>query len=816
MSASPPLLTGATVDVSATDDFNLVDPAINGQGLAIDATGDVTFSDAAGSSVTAASGLTINSQGTVDVTVNGTFNATSNAAVSIFSAAGPASITVEDTGSLIGTYTSINSATSEATTITNHGTIQGGLNLGSGDDQIILEAGSSSNLRNLFAGGGSDTMTVRGNAILSFDFMQGGGGTGDGDTDRIIFDGGARTVKTGNMMGGLIGWDEMLATGGVDLTLDSDMISSPQTDGSTFESGFLQVVDGGLTIDQGATVRIAPDTFSVLGNITNSGHLNLADGTMKMLIVGVDPASSVLGSFIGGSRNYISNNGTLSLDVALGDSSSAADVLVIHGDTSGMTTVNINNVGGTGAQTTGDGISVIQVQGRSDGDFVLGAPVIAGAYSYDLWEGPGNKLADGKGDLSSATWYLISSMTPPPPTDPVDPADPSDPATPAEPTDPATPADPTGPTDPVVPPPAIDPVSPVYQPGVPTYEAYPQALLALNGMPSLHERVGNRYWNEPLPAHSPTTVFCKDAAQNYQCAVTDEQAGYYADATGRVKIDEGAIWTRIEGAHNHIEPKLTTSSTDYEINTWKLQSGLDGQLYENDAGKLIGGVTFHYGQASTDTFSIFGDGSIDTTGYGFGGTLTWYGDNGFYVDGQAQVTWYDSDLSSDALGLGLTDGNDGFGYALSVETGKRIDLNDAWTLTPQAQLVYSSVDFDRFTDPFGAVVSLDNADSLRGRLGLSLEHQSSWKDEEGKISRTSVYGIGNLYYEFLDGSTVDVSGTKFTSRDERLWGGIGVGGSYNWNDDKYSVYGEVSANTSLARFADSYSLNGTLGIRVKW
>lgn len=63
---------------------------------------------------------------------------------------------------------------------------------------------------------------------------------------------------------------------------------------------------------------------------------------------------------------------------------------------------------------------------------------------------------------------------------------------------------------------------------------------------------------------------------------------------------------------------------------------------------------------------------------------------------------------------------------------------------------------------------------------------------------------------------MDVSGTGFTSRNDRFWGGIGLGGSYNWNSDKYSLYGEGSINTSLANFGDSYAYKGTVGFRVKW
>jgi outer membrane autotransporter protein len=54
---------------------------------------------------------------------------------------------------------------------------------------------------------------------------------------------------------------------------------------------------------------------------------------------------------------------------------------------------------------------------------------------------------------------------------------------------------------------------------------------------------------------------------------------------------------------------------------------------------------------------------------------------------------------------------------LSLETGKRIVVDENWSITPQVQLAYSSVDFDDFTDPFGADVWLDKSDSLKGRLG---------------------------------------------------------------------------------------------------
>lgn len=105
---------------------------------------------------------------------------------------------------------------------------------------------------------------------------------------------------------------------------------------------------------------------------------------------------------------------------------------------------------------------------------------------------------------------------------------------------------------------------------------------------------------------------------------------------------------------------------------------------------------------------------------------------------------------------------------------------------------------------------------LQGGVGLAVEHQTSWQNAYGMQDRTSVYGIANLYYEFLQGTKVDVVDVSFASRNERLWGGVGFGGSYSWNDDKYSVYGEGLINTSLNNFGDSYPLKGQLGFKVKW
>ncbi|QWW70253.1 autotransporter outer membrane beta-barrel domain-containing protein [Rhizobium sp. WYJ-E13] len=483
---------------------------------------------------------------------------------------------------------------------------------------------------------------------------------------------------------------------------------------------------------------------SVTGDITNFGRL----GGSGTIIGDVSSSGTVApGNSIGTltiSGNYTGNGGTLDIETVLGGDASPTDRLVTTGNTAGTTDVRVTNLGGGGAETV-EGIKIVDVGGSSAGSFSLlgdyvfqgDQAVIGGAYAYRLYQ-------NGISTPSDGDWYLRSTLI-----------------------------DPSG---------AV--IGPIYQPGVPLYEAYPQLLLALNGLPTLQQRLGDRYWQE-------------DAAA--------------AAAKG---LDN--VWLRTEGMHASIEPDKSTTVGSYDYNLFKLEGGLDGELYQDKGGRLIGGLTVNYGTVSGNIDSRYGNGDIDTTGLGLGATLTWYGDNGLYVDAQSQVTWYDSDLKSDLVDGAVESGNNGFGYALSFEAGKRFAASGPWSITPQAQLVYSSVDFDTFNDRFGARVSLDDGDSLIGRLGVALDREESVQRADGQTALAKVYGIANLYGEFLDGVAVDVSSTGFETRNDPVWAGLTLGGSYTWNDERYSLYGEVAAKSSLKDFGDSYAISGTAGLRVKW
>lgn len=314
---------------------------------------------------------------------------------------------------------------------------------------------------------------------------------------------------------------------------------------------------------------------------------------------------------------------------------------------------------------------------------------------------------------------------------------------------------------------------PVFQPAAPVIEAYVGAALqAFNTTESLLQRIGNRTMS-----------------------------------------DGNGLWGRIEAGRVSIAPDSSTGA-GYDVTTWQLQAGFDGVLSQSDAGTLVAGVNAQFGIISADISSASGRGSVASNGYGLGATLTWYGDEGFYLDGQGKLTWFDSTLDSETLGTTIVSGNAGFGYALSLEAGQEVALGDNWSVTPQAQLAYSAVDFNEFVS-YGSTVALQSGDSLLGRLGLLVDHESEWQDAAGETGSTRLYGIANLTYEFLQGTSTSVGGDTLSSKVDPLWGSIGLGGSVNWAGDALSLYGEVNLGSSLNHLGDSYSLGVTAGIRGK-
>lgn len=276
-------------------------------------------------------------------------------------------------------------------------------------------------------------------------------------------------------------------------------------------------------------------------------------------------------------------------------------------------------------------------------------------------------------------------------------------------------------------------------------------------------------------------------------------------------IDGRGAWGRVVGQHASYDPK---SGSSYTQGIGFLQVGYDGVAVRRPDGELTVGAYAAFGKSSAHidvtrdpvSGAARSGGKITSTGTSLGLDATWLGQNGLYADAVGQFAWYDSDLSNKRG----TD-NQGWSGAASLELGKRFDLGSGWSLVPQTQLAWVHVDFDSYIDDAGNKISLDKGDSLQGRIGVRVEKQS-----ESATRDLQLYGIANLEYEFLNGTSVEVSGTTLDQRNQRLWGELGVGATYVL-DKKWSLYAEADYATALSSGSgDNYSVRGTAGLRYRW
>ncbi|MBY4888829.1 autotransporter outer membrane beta-barrel domain-containing protein [Pantoea sp. DY-15] len=197
--------------------------------------------------------------------------------------------------------------------------------------------------------------------------------------------GGDTNVNAGGLQLGESGSDVTLASGSLNIAAGATAGGFGGTAGSVNNQGMLTL--GSLK----PVTRAVADalTFSIGGSLRNSGDVVLGrpGGTAGNLL-------HVAGSYAG-------DNGHLTFNTALGDDSSFTDRMVVDGDTSGLTRVSVNNAGGSGAKTL-NGIELIHVNGRSDGEFVQEGRIVAGAYDYHLQRGEGG---------SAGNWYLSNTLS---------------------------------------------------------------------------------------------------------------------------------------------------------------------------------------------------------------------------------------------------------------------------------------------------------------------------------------------------------------------------------------------------------------------
>ena len=463
--------------------------------------------------------------------------------------------------------------------------------------------------------------------------------------------------------------------------------------------------------------------------------------------------------------DFIGNGGKLVFNTVLFDDTSETDKLIVEGNTSGHTGVEVNNIGGAGAQTV-EGIEIVSVGGNSEGTFEKASRIVAGGYDY-------NVVQKGK------NWFLTSLVEPVDPVDP--PVDPVDP-----PVDPVDPVDP--PVDPVIPP--QEPVPPAappksehqYRPEFGSYLANSYAANTLF-MTRLHDRLGETQYIDML--------------------------------TGEQKVT--SLWMRNVGGHTRFNDGSGQLKTT--ANRYVLQLGGDVAQWSTDGlDRWHLGLMAGYGNShSRSASSLTGYRSRgEVNGYSVGLYGTWYANeadkSGTYVDSWVLYNWFDNKVMGQDQ---ATESYRSSGVTASVEAGYSVkvgesDRNSYW-IQPKAQAVWMDVQADDHRERNGTRVKDETQGNLMTRLGVKAYISGHNAIDDGK-SRTFQPFIEANWIHNTQTTRIRMDDISNDMRGTRNIGELktGVEGQIT---PQLSVWGNVAQQIGDKGYSDT---QGMLGVKYSF
>ncbi|MGJ7505336.1 MULTISPECIES: autotransporter outer membrane beta-barrel domain-containing protein [unclassified Variovorax] len=292
--------------------------------------------------------------------------------------------TISGTGSLVkegaGTTTLTAANSYDGGTALKQGRLNVGNNLALGTGTLAMDDGTT-------LGFAADGLNLANAVVLT------------GNNDPVIDTGSFSATLSGNITGG--GFITKIGSGTLTLSGSNSYTGATDVAEGTLKAGATGTFSAASahTVQSGATLDLAGFSQTV-ASLANSGTVTL---------VGTAPGTTLT---VNGA--YVGNNGVLRLGTFLGDSTSVSDRLVLNGasaSASGRTSVQITQLGGLGALTTGNGIEVVSAlngatttaQTTKDAFTLAGGHVDAGAYEYRLY------AADASG--AGENWYLRSTTT---------------------------------------------------------------------------------------------------------------------------------------------------------------------------------------------------------------------------------------------------------------------------------------------------------------------------------------------------------------------------------------------------------------------
>jgi len=652
-------------------------------------------------------------------------------------------------GSVVG---DINTGDGDDTITWNGGTLDGSLTLGAGNlNRAYINGVDLSQTRHITSGIGTD------NEVTFTHIVSRGGSF---DTDDL-----SRGVNLGN------GWNVI------------NFVDNTQWE----LTGDLKLAHSNVNIDSTSTLFAGNEVNPTLSGgelnsviVTNAGTLDLTNGSGS-------PGNSLT---IAG--DLISDSGVVKMITNLNEggvlSNQFTDTLKINGNaSSGTTTLDLTPAAVSTGKLTDlnhsstmdayEGISLVQVAGNaSASSFALkGGYLAAGPWRYNLYSfAPGSSDANQRevaGGLNNTFWdYRIGNAyvcegdacnkvsKQPVAVTPTHPGTPEQPATPADPA-----------VQPLTNPPddgcvvdGVDNCAPgrrAVTPQVPSYISAPVALAYYNAsiIDDLHKRLGELRHEQSLSDGTGGEMFLRYIGSNmtYKSNVGFKQFGY-----------------------------------DFDMDYSAVQVGGNLLRLDGDKDSLRGGLAYTHGNSRLRPQAADGFSSTTFNSDSLALYLTWQRENGFYMDG---VLSFDNHRGETDIARQSDVGSPkAKSWSASLESGYPYLFDNGLKLEPQAQLMYTRINMENFTDEDSTTVDYQDYSQTLGRLGVRVDR--TWVDEKGRqytpyVRANYFRGWGGEAKTTIGAENTDISQT-FTSGKFGQMGELGGGGTVTFKND-LSLYAEV-------------------------
>lgn len=440
-----------------------------------------------------------------------------------------------------------------------------------------------------------------------------------------------------------------------------------------------------LTLNRNSRWEITGDSSVDAVNISNS-ELRFDNNTagFKMLTIVGD---------------YVAENAKMLLNGALGGDNSPTDKVHIMGNSSGVTEVAVNNIGGSGAQTL-EGITLIQVDGQAGGEFRQAGRIVAGAYDYALQH-----------SSDRHRWMLTSQ--PQFRQDLPDDHQNDTPDNSETPSEPVQPAEPVNSDTPSV---------------VSEDEAKTSAPVGDTGMEE----------HSPSPVSSVPAAPAAGSAEGGVKAMTvrPEAAGYLANAAAantlfgaalndRLARGDERLWLRSIAGRSQFKDSSNQIATKGHYSAFILGADLLENSFTGSDRLRVGAMAGMAQAQNVSRSSVTGyQARSNVNGYGFGVYANWQqrdaDQNGAYVDSWLMYNTFKNSVSGEGLAQehyrsrGFTGATE-FGYRAKVAT---FNQDFALWLQPKASVSWHGVSAGTHKERNGTEVKDRSARGLQTSLGL--------------------------------------------------------------------------------------------------